>query len=102
MRQEEEERDRSLGKAQAEKEKRSLEYQAQVEREKKGVSQLPGLQSAIQGLMGGIQAQAAQARPRRTNRHDAARAKSHLRRNSCVTRTFPWKRPSPNFRCCRG
>lgn len=61
MRQEEEERDRLLERAQAEKDKRSLEHQTQVEREKKGLSQLPGLQSAIQGGMSGIQAQAAQA-----------------------------------------
>jgi protein involved in polysaccharide export with SLBB domain len=61
MRQEEEERDRLLERAQAEKDKRSLEHQTQVEREKKGLSQLPGLQSAIQGGMGGVQAQAAQA-----------------------------------------
>jgi protein involved in polysaccharide export with SLBB domain len=58
MRQEEEEHDRLLERDQAEKEKRSLEHQTQVEREKKGVSQLPGLQSAIQGVMGSGQAQA--------------------------------------------
>jgi protein involved in polysaccharide export with SLBB domain len=58
MRQEEEERDRLLERDQAEKEKRSLEHQAQVEREKKGVSQLPGLQSAMQGVMGSGPAQA--------------------------------------------
>jgi len=58
MRQEEEERDRLLERDQAEKEKRSLEHQTQVEREKKGVSQLQGLQSAMQGAMGmGQQAQ---------------------------------------------
>lgn len=57
MRQEEEERDRQLERLQAEKEKRGLELQSQVEREKKGVSQLQGLQSAVQGAMGGIQAQ---------------------------------------------
>ncbi len=61
MRQEEEERDRLLERAQAEKDQRSLEHQTQVEREKKGLSQLPGLQSAIQGGLGGVQAQAAQA-----------------------------------------
>lgn len=59
MRQEEEERDRLLERDQAEKEKRSLEHQTQVEREKKGVSQLQGLQSAMQGAMGmGQQSQA--------------------------------------------
>jgi len=57
MRQEEEERDRQLERLQAEKEKRGLELQSQVEREKKGVSQLQGLQSAVQGAMGGMQAQ---------------------------------------------
>ncbi len=57
MRQEEEERDRQLERLQAEKEKRGLELQSQVEREKKGVSQLQGLQSAAQGAMGGMQAQ---------------------------------------------
>ena len=58
MRQEEEERDRQLERLQAEKEKRGLELQSQVEREKKGVSQLQGLQSAMQGAVGGIQGQA--------------------------------------------
>ncbi|MCS6291196.1 MAG: SLBB domain-containing protein [Nitrospira sp.] len=58
MRQEEEERDRQLERLQAEKEKRGLELQSQVEREKKGVSQLQGLQSAVQGAVGGMQAQA--------------------------------------------
>ena len=57
MRQEEEERDRQLERLQAEKEKRGLELQSQVEREKKGVSQLQGLQSSVQGAMGGMQAQ---------------------------------------------
>ena len=68
MRQEEEERDRLLERAQAEKDKRSLEHQTQVEREKKGLSQLPGLQSAIQGGLGGGQAQAAQAQAQ-ANQH---------------------------------
>lgn len=57
MRQEEEERDRQLERLQAEKEKRGLELQSQVEREKKGVSQLQGLQSAVQGAVGGMQGQ---------------------------------------------
>lgn len=57
MRQEEEERDRQLERLQAEKEKRGLELQTQVEREKKGVSQLQGLQSAVQGAVGGMQGQ---------------------------------------------
>ncbi|MCC6966551.1 MAG: SLBB domain-containing protein [Nitrospira sp.] len=57
MRQEEEERDRQLERLQAEKEKRGLELQSQVEREKKGVSQLNGLQSAVQGAVGGMPGQ---------------------------------------------
>ena len=57
MRQEEEERDRQLERLQAEKEKRGLELQSQVEREKQGVSQLQGLQSAVQGATGGMQGQ---------------------------------------------
>lgn len=50
MKQEEEERDRQLERQQAEKEKRELEHQTQVEREKKGVSQLQTLQSAVPGV----------------------------------------------------
>jgi protein involved in polysaccharide export with SLBB domain len=49
MRQEEEEQDRRLERVQAEKEKRALEHRAQVEREKKGASQLPNVQSTVPG-----------------------------------------------------
>ncbi|MET0514223.1 MAG: SLBB domain-containing protein [Nitrospiraceae bacterium] len=55
MRQEQEERDRRLEKTQAEKEKRELELLAQVEREKKGVSQLQALQSNVPGSLGAAQ-----------------------------------------------
>ncbi|MCW5800457.1 MAG: SLBB domain-containing protein [Nitrospira sp.] len=60
MKQEEEERDRQLERQQAEKEKRELEHQTQVEREKKGVSQLQTLQSAVPGVVQGGTQQAMQ------------------------------------------
>jgi protein involved in polysaccharide export with SLBB domain len=66
MRQEKEERDRRLEKDQAEKETRELELQTQVEREKKGVSQLQALQQLqamqppVQGSLSGAQQAALQ------------------------------------------